>query len=239
MIKKVKSITLSFPTFNEGKNVEKVLEEAIKFLSKSRFEWEILVVDNKSVDNTVDIVKKFMKEYKNIRLILHEKNLGYAASVEDCLKNFNTDLLFVIDSDGQYVISDVDKFIKKINEGYDIVIGWRIKRQDPLMRIIIAKIYNFLFKILFGTSLHDTDCGFRCFTKKSAKKIKIEYYSVPVGPEIVAKAQKYNIKITEVPVLHLKRKSGKSTFVLSKIPFTIIKSFIALIKLKKNLSKIK
>jgi len=108
-------------------------------------------------------------------------------------------------------------------------------RHDPFHRILLSKGYNLLFDLLFGLKLHDVDCGFRCFTREAAKKIKIEYEGVPVGPEIFAKAHKEGLRIAEVPVRHFPRPKGKSVFRPWKLPIQVLRTFWSLIQLKRQL----
>jgi dolichol-phosphate mannosyltransferase len=198
-------------------------------------DYEILVVNDGSSDNTAGIVKEYALKNKRIKLINHDKNRGYAAATRTCLENLNGDVIFIIDSDGQHTMKDIPFFLDKINDGYDAVVGWKKKRNDPFVRVAMSKIYNILFRILFKSKLHDVDCGFRCFTKESARKIKIEIEGVPVGPEIFAKAQKYGVKIAEIPIRHFPRKAGKSIFRPHKMPVMLFTTVKNLMKLRREL----
>lgn len=233
-----KSVTICFPTHNESGNIRKVLTECIRVMSGTGVKWTILAIDNCSTDGTQKILQEFSKRYRNIRYIEHERNIGYAGSTRTALKNATGDIIFIIDSDGQQTAKDIPAFIAKINEGYDAVVGWKIVRHDPPFRILLSKVYNLIFNILFWTSFHDIDCGFRALTKKAAKTITIEAMGVPVGAELFAKAKKNKLKIAELPVKHFPRKSGKSVFKPWKIPLDVMKIFISLIRLRIKLGSI-
>ncbi len=225
-------ISVCFPAYNEEENIGYTLEETTNVMEKIHEPWEIIVVNDGSTDGTQDRVAEFIKKFKNIKLVNHPKNLGYAVATQSCFNKSTGDFIFVIDSDRQHDMSDIPKFIEKINDGYDIVVGWKIKRNDPPLRILMSKVYNLLFSLIFKYRLHDVDCGFRCLTKEAVGKIKIEYRNVPVGPEIFAKAIKYGMSIAEIPVIHKKRIKGKSIYRPWKIPYVVLKVVFSLLKLK-------
>jgi len=231
----VEKISVGLPAFNEEGNIGSVVDECVEVLENIGKDYEILVVDDGSSDNTPSIVKERARKNHKIKLITHDRNRGYAAGTRTCLENSTGDVIFVIDTDRQHTMKDIPLFLDKINEGYGAVVGWKKKRNDPFTRILMSKVYNLVFRILFKSNLHDVDCGFRCFTKESASKIKIEMEGVPVGPEIFAKAHNYGIKIAEIPIRHFPRRSGKSMFRPLKMPMMVFTTLKNLIKLRSEL----
>src|SRR3989344_2726074 len=163
------SVTICFPTYNEQGNIHAVIDECINMMRALPYTWDILVVDNCSTDDTLKIVDGFSRTHKNIGYIKHKENRGYARSTRTAFENAKGEIIFVIDSDGQQTAKDIPKFIDKINEGYDIVVGWKVHRKDSAFRIIISKVYNIIFNLLFNTKYHDVDCGFRALTQEAAR----------------------------------------------------------------------
>src|SRR3989338_5997819 len=113
----MRKVSVVFPTLNEERNIRRTISKAMKFLNKRFRWWEILVIDNASTDKTLQIVGDIKKKEKRIRLIKHPKNLGYAKSTSDGLHYSKGDVIFIIDSDGQHEISDIIRFLAKIDSG--------------------------------------------------------------------------------------------------------------------------
>ena len=230
-----KKLSVVLPTFNEAENIQKVLKEAISVLKGLQYDWEILVVDNASHDDTKQKILPFLDKYKNIKAIFHSSNLGYGASTETGLKAAKGDIIIVMDSDGQHTAKDIPKFIEKINNGYGLAVGWKINRQDPFLRVFLSNVYNLLFRIIFGIGLHDVDCGYKAYDQKLAKSIKLEYTTVPNGTEICAKAASMGCRIAEIKVHHFPRKKGKSIYHPYHLAKTVFKTFLSLITLRLHL----
>lgn len=166
-------LTVTLPAYNESENIESFLLEIENFLQsifKIKNEYNILVVNDGSTDNTHEILNELKKKIPDLSIITHDVNRGYRAAVQSCLENSSGDLVVVIDSDGQFKINDLPKFLEKANQGYELVIGNKIKRNDPYIRILLGKSYNLIFGLLFGVKFKEVDCGFRLLSKKACKK---------------------------------------------------------------------
>jgi glycosyltransferase involved in cell wall biosynthesis len=234
-----KKLSLVLPTYNEAENIQKVLKEAVSAFRSLPYEWEILVVDNASQDSTRQKVAQFTEKYGSIKAIFHPRNLGYGASTKTGLHAAKGDIIIVMDSDGQHTAKDISRFISKINEGYGLVVGWKKKRKDPFLRVLLSNVYNMLFRLIFGIRLHDVDCGYKAYDKSLAKGIKLEYTTVPNGTEICAKAAAMGYRIAEIEVHHFPRKKGKSIYSPYHLAKTVLRTFLSLIALKVQLSRAK
>lgn len=232
-------ITVVFPAYNEEDIIEKTVHEAAAYLKRQPFKWDILIVNNCSTDNTGHVIDRIALENSNVRVIHHPSNLGYAMSINTGLRNTSGDITFIIDSDGQHTIEDIDKFIAKIEEGYELVFGWKKKRYDPFLRLIISRVLNYSSRVILNSKLNDINCGFRAFTRKAADAIEMRAVGNIVGPELYVDAVKNRLKITEVVVRHFPRKSGKSVHIVSKLPQIFFKSYAMLFELRKELSAVK
>lgn len=207
------SISMFFPAYNEEKNIPILLSSAVKILKEVANKYEIFVVVYEgSTDNTISVVKKFSKKNKNIKLLIQpksKKGIGYAILMG--FNNAKYPYIFYADADNQFDLNEFKKFLPYTNE-YDVIAGYRIKRQDPLSRIIVSKIYNMIMRILFGTKEKDLDCAFRLVNKRVINNIKLVCTTGVATTELLAKTRKKGFKIKEIGVTHYPRKLGKSVF---------------------------
>ena len=215
------NITMFFPAYNEEKNIPKLLSSAEKILKKVAKNYEILVVVYAgSTDKTAEIVKKFSKKSKKIRLVMQpkdKKGIGYAKMMG--FRNARYPYVFYADSDNQFDLNELEKFLPYIGK-YDIIAGYRIKRQDPITRILVSKIYNGMMKMLFNVKERDLDCAFRLVSKRVISNISLNCVTGVATTEILAKARKKGFKIKEVGVRHYPRLHGQPIFEskLSNLP---------------------
>lgn len=208
MNKKVPALSIFFPFWNEEKNIERVIKNAIPIAGKVAEEWEIILVDDGSSDKTLQIAKKIANTHTNIIVVSHAKNRGYGAALRSGFEKAKYDLIVFTDGDGQFDFSQVVKFLDKIDTS-DIVIGYRKKRFDnPIRHILmnLLKIWDFVF---FGFIFRDIDCGFKMFKKEALGKI-LPFMSegAMITTEILAKAKRAKLKISQVEVSHYPRIYG-------------------------------
>lgn len=207
------NITMFFPAYNEAENIPKLLSSATKILKEAANNYEILViVYGGSTDGTMDIVKKFENKNKKIKLIIQpkdKKGIGYAKIMG--FGNAKYPYIFYADADNQFNLEDFKKFLPYIYK-YDIIAGYRIKRYDPKMRVVISKIYNAVMCMLFGAKERDLDCAFRLVNKRVINSISLICCTGVATTELLAKARKKGFKIKEVGVNHYPRVLGKPVF---------------------------
>ncbi|MDP2649426.1 MAG: glycosyltransferase family 2 protein [bacterium] len=208
MAKKLHEVSIFFPFWNEEKNIERVVLQALIIAPKAALKWEIIIVDDGSSDGTLEIARKIKEKNPNIRIISHEPNRGYGAALKEGFENAKYKYIVFTDGDGQFDFSEVSKFIEKI-ETCDLVIGYRKKREDKLLRHILMnllKIWDFVF---FGFWFRDIDCGFKMFEKESLGKIMpFRSEGAMITTEILAKAIRKKLKIKQVEVTHYPRRFG-------------------------------
>lgn len=235
--------TLALPVYNESKIIENILDEIIEEIRRlsegKKYEIELLIIDDGSKDDTPLLLQKKSKQCDKMKIVTHKTNQGYRAAIQSCLDNSKGDYIIVMDSDGQFSVSDLPKFIKKCEEGFNLVLGTKMKRSDPKIRIWLGKGYNWLFRLLFSYNVKEVDCGFRALSQDFSKKISLGIGNLPIGPEILVTAIMNNCKITDVPVVHKPRQAGETVFPISKLPSVISQSFFELIKLRMRSNKIK
>jgi len=206
-----------------------LVKKAIDVLEKLKLEYEIILVNDGSTDGTKEKTEKLAKENPRIKAINHPKNLGYGEALKSGFYNAKYDTIVYTDGDGQFDFSEVTKFLEKIKD-YDLVIGYRIKRQDPFFRILFNKGWKLSLLAFFGLTLKDVDCGFKMIRKSVLEKIPHLESSrgAMINAELAIKAKKYGFKVTQTGVNHYPRLSGKPTGAGIKV---IVKSFLDLLRL--------
>lgn len=205
------NISVVLPAFNEEENIAIAIESIHRYLQKRFSKFEIVVVNDGSYDETSRIVKNLAKSKKNIVLVNHKVNRGYGAALRSGFNKANHDLIFYTDSDNQYNIKDLDKLLPLI-KNYDIVAGYRLNRQDPLMRIFIGYVYNLFITLLFNLGIKDIDCSFKLYKKEALDKIRLKSSSIFIDAEVLIKARKADFKVAQVGVNHFPRTQGKTSF---------------------------
>lgn len=215
-----KDISVIFPAYNEQENIEICIIVANAILKGLVRDFEIIVVDDGSTDNTKKICLDLEKRIENFRFMSKDRNYGYGCALRDGFKVARYDLLFFSDSDRQFDIVNLQDLLKYINE-YDIVIGFRKKRQDSLKRKFLSKGYNLLVGFLFGLDIKDIDCAFKLFRKSVFNEIEINSERFFFNTEILAKALARGFSIKEVGVSHFPRYDGESKVGFCDIPRTL------------------
>lgn len=210
-MKKTPSLSIFFPFWNEESNIEEVVSKAVPIASEVAEKWEILMIDDGSSDKTVIKAQQLEKKYPNVRLISHQINRGYGAALKTGFEHAKYEYVVFTDGDLQFDFSEVTKFIEKIDKA-DIVIGYRVKRDDTFFRhilMILHRIWSFIF---FGVFVRDIDCGFKLFRKTALDEISpLRSEGAIITTEILAKAKSKKLKIAQVGVNHYSRKFGESS----------------------------
>ena len=229
---KIEELSVFFPCYNEEKNIKNTVSKAIKVLKKVAKEWEIILINDGSKDNTAGVLKQIKKEYpKEISIITHNPNRGYGAALKSGLYNAKYNWIAFTDSDGQFDFGEITKFIDKQQKTKaDIVIGYYLSRQVSKATILTSKIWEIIVFILFGLKVTDIDCGFKLINKNVIENIpKLEAErGAFISSEFLIKSKKAGFKIVELGVHHYPRVEGKATGRNLKV---ILKSFSDLFSL--------
>ena len=210
------SISIVLPAYNEEENIHKAVSSIVEYVSKHFKNYEIIVVNDGSTDRTGEIVEILAKKNKRVKLTSFTRNRGlYGRTLRKGFEYARKNLIFYTDSDNQFDITDLAKMMPFINE-YDIVAGYRRNRQDPLMRIFIAYIYNLIIRILFNLEIKDIDCSFKLYKRKVFEDIKLNSKTGFIDAEIFIKARKKGFKVTQVGVSHFPRTKGKTIYEIGR-----------------------
>ncbi|MBN1941543.1 MAG: glycosyltransferase family 2 protein [Candidatus Diapherotrites archaeon] len=207
----IKSITIFFPAYYDEKSIPILTKKFHGLLKKTGRQFEIIIVDDGSPDNTGKVADRLAKQFSNVRVIHHPKNRGYGGALISGFTKAKTDLVGFTDGDAQYNVEEFPQFLEAIKEA-DLVIGFRKKRAEGFSRRFTQKIYKLLLFLLFGITVKDPDCSYKLARRKIFEKIKLTSNSGFISAELIYKAKKNGFRIKQVPVTHLKRPFGNSTF---------------------------
>jgi len=206
-----RSLSVVLPAYNEAENIEKQVRAVDDVLRALRFDdYEIVVVDDGSRDRTRAICEGLVADVPKLRTIVHETNRGYAQALRSGFTSAKMPLVFYTDSDNQFDVRELKNLLAAIDD-YDIVCGFRIYRYDPFSRLVLSWGYNLIVRVLFRIRVRDVDCAFKLFRREIFDRIHIESKKFFVDTEILAKASKLGLRMTEIGVRHLPRTAGQST----------------------------
>ena len=202
-------LSVVIPAYNEENRLPTTIKEIISYLDQGNADYEIIIVDDGSTDNTQLKVEEIKSKNSRIRILQNTKNKGKGFSVKKGVLAAQGEYILFCDADGSTPISELDKLLTKLRAGYDIAIGSRglkesqIRVRQPFYREYMGKIFNRLVRLLAVPGIADTQCGFKCFRREAARELftlqKIKRFSFDV--EILYLAQKGGYKIVEVPVV--------------------------------------
>ncbi len=202
-------ISFVIPIKDEAKSIEKLVSEIKQVCLSIKKSFEIIFVDDGSIDEGFKILKKLATKNKRILVFRLRGNFGKSTALSIGFAKAKGEIIFTLDGDLQDNPKEVPKFLNKINQGYDLVSGWKKKRRDPLSKVLASKIINFLTRVLTNTNLHDMNCGFKAYKKQVIYNLRLYgdlYRYIPIF------AAKQNFSIAEVEVEHRPRLYGKSKF---------------------------
>ncbi len=205
---------LSFviPVFNEEKSLKELHKKILGNIGIRSY--EIIFIDDGSTDNSFKILQEIAEDDKNVHIIKFRRNFGKSAALQTGFDKAKGDIVFTLDADLQDDPEEIPGFIEKINQGYDLVAGWKKHRKDPITKKITSKIFNIVTSIIFRLKLHDYNCGFKAYRNAVVKSINI-YGELHRYIPALAKAKGFSI--CEIPVKHHKRKFGKSKYGMERL----------------------
>jgi len=229
----VTSLSVFFPCYNEQDNIERVIKSAIDVLIPLKTDYEIIIVNDGSKDRTGQIADSLAAKDKHIKVVHHQPNRGYGAALQSGFKAATKEFVFYTDGDGQFDIKELPLLFKYMTD-YDIVTGYRIKRQDNLIRKINAFCWTTMVNLLFGMKIKDIDCAFKLYRRRIFDDIKMESTGALINTEIFARAKSKGYKIFQIGVHHYPRIAGVQTGAKLRVIFRAFKELFALYKQIKN-----
>ena len=204
------SLSLILPAFNEEANIDAVVHDSLATLPAFADMYEIIVVDDGSRDRTGEIVARLAAGNDRVRLVSHGRNRGYGAALTSGFGTSTGDFVMFMDADRQFDIRDLRLLVPFAGE-YDIVAGFRMERNDPLHRRVLAEIFNVSVRVLFGVHLRDIDCAFKLFRGDLLRGLSLTAPGALINTEIQAKARRQGATLQQVGVHHYPRVAGEPT----------------------------
>lgn len=208
----VKSISAFFPAYNDAGTIPSMVISAVMVLRELTDDYEVIVVNDGSVDYTPEILDELARRYDRVRIIHHPQNRGYGGALRTGFASATREWIFYTDGDAQYDPREMKNLVAALRPGVDVVNGYKIARNDPLHRIIIGRLYHHVVRLAFGFKLRDVDCDFRLIRRSVFDKVQLESNSGTICLEMVKKLQDAGFVFAEVPVHHFHRAYGKSQF---------------------------
>lgn len=209
------NLSIIIPIYNESENIEKLLSVLNKNLNNLNLKSEIILVDDGSSDNSVFLIKKNIKIYNNLKLISFRRNYGQTAAMMAGFNNSSGEIIIPMDGDLQNDPADIKKIIYKLNEGFDVVSGWRKNRKDSFFsRNLPSYIANFIISYVSGVHLHDYGCSLKGYRKSIMNNVRLYgemHRFIPIY------AAWNGARVTEIPVNHFPRTAGVSKYGISRV----------------------
>ena len=213
--------TLVLPCFNEAESLPRALESC-DALRGILVDWdlELVVVNDGSTDGSKDVLARAASDRPWLRVITHPVNRGYGAALRSGFEAAKGSVVGYSDADSQFDLLEFADALQ-LTENADLVAGFRVYRFDPLARLVVSWCYNRLVRILFRVPVRDVDCSFKLMKRDKLDRLVLMCDDFFIDTEIVARARKWNWRISEVGVRHYPRTAGQTTVRPGDIPRTL------------------
>lgn len=208
------TISVVVPAYNEELSVEKLFSQIVDLRNKQNLLInEIIFIDDGSEDSTALQLSKLEKKYPFVKVIYFRRNLGKSYALQQGFNEAKSDLIVTMDADLQDIPSELPKLLTRLHEGFDMVSGWKKKRNDPFGKTIPSKIFNWIIRKTFQIDLHDINSGYKLYKSEVSKQLLLYgelHRFIPIL------ASHYGYKVSEVPIRHNAREFGHSKYGISR-----------------------
>jgi glycosyltransferase involved in cell wall biosynthesis len=208
----VLSVSAFFPCYNDALSIGKMVRDVRESLVEAVSDFEIIVVNDGSSDNSLQVLQELQKEVSELRIVNHEVNRGYGGALLSGIAASTKQWVFYTDGDAQYDAREISRCIAAVTESSDVIQGFKIGRGDPLHRRIIGRVYHHSVRLLFRLPVRDTDCDFRLMRKSILDKFRLQSTTGVICVEMMHAFNRVNARFVEVGVSHYHRPHGKSQF---------------------------
>jgi glycosyltransferase involved in cell wall biosynthesis len=215
-------VSIVVPLLNEEATVADLYAEAMAALTAADFDWELVYVDDGSTDSSYRELVRLHAAFTNVRVVRLRRNFGKAAALAAGFDAASGEIVVTMDADLQDDPAEIPALVAKLDEGYDLVTGWKHDRQDPFVRRFVSHLYNTATRWATGVRLHDMNCGLKAYRAEVLANVKLygeRHRFIPVL------AHHLGFSVTEVPVNHRPRLNGKSRFGIERYlrsPFDLL-----------------
>lgn len=206
-------ISIVVPGLNEAESLAE-LAKRIHVALKGRAPYEIIFVDDGSTDDSWKVITRLREQSARVKGIRLRKNFGKATALTAGFRKAAGEIIVTMDADLQDDPADLPNFIAKIEEGLDVVVGWKVTRLDPQNRLILSRIFNGTVRATTGVKLHDMNCGFKAYRRDVIRTIPVYGDLFRFIPALAAWQ---GFRVTEIPIKHHSRKYGRSRYGLERV----------------------
>ncbi len=203
-----KTISVVIPVYNEVESLPELFSK-LSYVLNSYSSWEIVFVDDGSTDGSVAFLETLAQSTSTVTFIQFHRNYGKSAALSEGFKHAKGDYIITMDADLQDDPEEIPNLVNKLEEGFDLVSGWKVNRKDPWTKTFPSKIFNFITRLMTGVQIHDFNCGLKIYRKAVTNAIDIyggRHRYIP------AMAGQKKFKVTEIPVKHHARKHGETKY---------------------------
>ena len=228
MTERVARLSYFFPAHNEEANLAGLVEEALATLPSLADTFEIIAVNDGSRDRTAAIADELAAAHPDVvRAVHHPTNLGYGAALRSGLAAARYELVAFTDGDRQFQVTDLGRLTERLGgaDNPDVVVGFRIKRADPLIRTVYARLYRLANRIFFGLTVTDVDCACKLFRRDALDGLRVESGGAFFSAELLIKLRAAGRSVAEVGVPHYPRTAGSPTGAKPSVVFRAVKDF--------------
>jgi glycosyltransferase involved in cell wall biosynthesis len=217
------SLSIFFPCYNDAGTIPTMVIRAAQAAREVTDDFEIIVLDDGSHDDSVQILEEVKCAIPQLRVIEHDQPSGYGGNVRAGIAASTREWVFYTDGDAQYDSREIKSLVDALRPDVDVVNGWKLKRRDPLHRILIGLAYQYFVKLIFGLTIRDVDCDFRLMRRSIFDVVQLESVTGTITFEMVKKIQDAGFKFAEIPVHHYYRQYGGSQFFnFSRVARTLV-----------------
>jgi len=208
-MKKNIDLSVIIPAYNEALSLPTLIRQICDVVATLNVDYEILVINDGSTDNTNAVCIDLVHQYPKMQMIEMLGNTGKAHALQVGFQQAIGDIVIMMDADLQDDPNEIPRFLAEINKGFDVVVGWKKRRKDPLEKTLPSRIFNKVTSLMVGLNLHDYNCGFKAFRRYALANLSI--YG-DLHRFIPALLFKQGFKVTEIAVEHHPRTTGKSKY---------------------------
>jgi glycosyltransferase involved in cell wall biosynthesis len=206
-------ISVVVPVYNEEPSLRDLVDELAQALDALGEAWEVIVVDDGSTDGTFATLAQLNSERPGVRVVRLRRNAGKAAALDAGFTEAEGNVVVTIDGDGQDDPAEIAALLTKLDEGYDLVAGWKSTRRDPFARRFVSRIFNGVTGRVSGLRLHDMNCGLKAMRAEVLEDIRL-YGELHRFLPVLAHYRGF--RVTETPVNHRQRRHGRSRYGLER-----------------------
>ena len=218
-------LSIVIPVFNESESLEKLHEEITDMARDEGYDLDIIFVDDGSTDSSWQIIEQLSKKDAQVRGIRFRRNFGKAAGLDAGFAAVRGERVMTLDADLQDDPKEIPRFLAKIDEGFDVVSGWKKVRHDPWHKVGPSRVFNGMVSWLTGVKLHDHNCGMKCYRSEVLKEVRL-YGELHRFVPVLAAARGFTV--SELVINHRRREFGKSKYGVTRI----VKGFLDLMTVK-------